>query len=238
MPFYFFFFFFFFFFFSWRYPAVDLQHSTPLVQCVWRAESCLVVMLPWAGWSYYTQGWRGAKDVKIFGVMVATSFCWSFWFVSFFWGLDNTSIAHAYVLSNVHSVLIVCFNLLTGREKVPRMHLLGVALAMAGAGVCVWDSGRSGGGGAWMPSSAAAGGGGGGGAAGTVAPPSRQGRSVKSTATAVSRPRLFSSLANQCLIVCINSTSSDFHIVNQGHQFAPKLSYNSSSRIEASSHYQ
>lgn len=57
--------------------------------------------------------------------------------------MDKTSIAHAYVLSNVHSVIIVCFNLLTGRERVPKMHLLGVAMAMAGASVCVWDSGRS-----------------------------------------------------------------------------------------------
>jgi hypothetical protein len=29
--------------------------------------------------------------------------------------------------------------------------VLGVALAMAGAGVCMWDSGRSGGGGGLMP---------------------------------------------------------------------------------------
>ena len=49
--------------------------------------------------------------------MFATAFCWSVYFVTFFWGLDNTSIAHAYVLTNVHAVVIVGFNLVTGREK-------------------------------------------------------------------------------------------------------------------------
>ena len=41
------------------------------------------------------------------------------------YSLDNTSIAHAYVLTNVHSVVIVCCNFLTGREKVPTAHVLG-----------------------------------------------------------------------------------------------------------------
>jgi hypothetical protein len=39
--------------------------------------------------------------------------------------LDNTTIAHAYVLSNIHCILLVIFNLLRSPAHVPLAHLAG-----------------------------------------------------------------------------------------------------------------
>jgi drug/metabolite transporter (DMT)-like permease len=121
---------------------VDLQKSTPFTQCVWRATSCIVVMAPWALWSLRTQGLRGASDTKTFALMLATAVCWSGWFAGFYYGIVESSIAHAYMLGNTHSAVIVVFNLITGRERVPTVNVVGVVVAIVGAADCICDSSR------------------------------------------------------------------------------------------------
>ena len=122
--------------------VVDFMHVSPLILCVWRAESCLIVMLPWAAWSYHAHGLRAAKDPKVFITMCAAALSWSVWFCGFFWGLVKTSLAHAYLLSNSTPVVIVCYNLVTGSEPALSVDVAGVAVAIAGAALCAWDSGR------------------------------------------------------------------------------------------------
>jgi drug/metabolite transporter (DMT)-like permease len=46
------------------------------------------------------------------------------------------------MLANTHSAIIVVFNLVTGREPVPAVNVVGVVVAIVGAGVCIWDSSR------------------------------------------------------------------------------------------------
>ena len=122
--------------------AVDAQRSRPLVQCAWRAESCLLVVAPWAWWSLRRQGWRGLADPALRRRVFLAAACWSGWFVTLFYGLDNTSIAHAYMLTNTTSGFIVAYNLVTRRERVPASHIVGVAVALVGAATVMWDSER------------------------------------------------------------------------------------------------
>lgn len=122
--------------------AVDAQRSRPLVQCAWRAESCLLVVAPWAWWSLRRQGWRGLADPALRRRVFFAAACWSGWFVTLFYGLDTTSIAHAYMLTNTTSGFIVAYNLVTRRERVPASHLVGVAVALVGAATVMWDSER------------------------------------------------------------------------------------------------
>jgi hypothetical protein len=46
------------------------------------------------------------------------------------------------MLANTHSAIIVVFNLVTGREPVPAVNVVGVVVAIVGAGVSIWDSSR------------------------------------------------------------------------------------------------
>ena len=110
--------------------AIDMQHTTPFIQSFWRGTSCTLVMLPWGAWSYYRQGWRGLREKRVLRLMLTSSLCWCVWMPSFLYALDNTSIAHAFVLTNLHSIVIVVARLVT-RRVVPTPQLLGVAIGKA-----------------------------------------------------------------------------------------------------------
>ena len=119
---------------------VTLEHSKPFTQSGWRAQSVLLISIPWAAAKAKKQGLRGfrEKDTRRRALLVAL--CWSGWFLTLFYGLHTTSIAHAYMLTNTTSAVIVSYKVLTNRDEVPRSHFVGVALAMAGAGVVMWQS--------------------------------------------------------------------------------------------------
>ena len=118
---------------------VTLERSKPFTQSSWRAQSVLLIAAPWAAAKLKKQGWRGFRAPPTRRRALLVALCWSGWFLTLFYGLATTSIAHAYVLTNTTSAVIVVHTFLTG-NAVPRSHVAGVALAMAGAGVVVWQS--------------------------------------------------------------------------------------------------
>ena len=118
---------------------VTLERSKPFTQSSWRAQSVLLIAAPWAAAKLKKQGWRGFRAPPTRRRALLVALCWSGWFLTLFYGLATTSIAHAYVLTNTTSAVIVVHTLLTG-NAVPRSHVAGVALAMAGAGVVMWQS--------------------------------------------------------------------------------------------------
>jgi drug/metabolite transporter (DMT)-like permease len=118
---------------------VTLERSKPFTQSSWRAQSVLLIAAPWAAAKLKKQGLRGFRAARTRRRALLVALCWSGWFLTLFYGLATTSIAHAYVLTNTTSAVIVVHTLLTG-NAVPRSHVAGVALAMAGAGVVMWQS--------------------------------------------------------------------------------------------------
>ena len=118
---------------------VTLERSKPFTQSSWRAQSVLLIAAPWAAAKLKKQGWRGFRAPPTRRRALLVALCWSGWFLTLFYGLATTSIAHAYVLTNTTSAVIVVHTFLTG-NAVPRSHVAGVALAMAGAGVVMWQS--------------------------------------------------------------------------------------------------
>ena len=118
---------------------VTLERSKPFTQSSWRAQSVLLIAAPWAAAKLKKQGWRGFRAPPTRRRALLVALCWSGWFLTLFYGLATTSIAHAYVLTNTTSAVIVVQTFLTG-NAVPRSHVAGVALAMAGAGVVMWQS--------------------------------------------------------------------------------------------------
>ena len=118
---------------------VTLERSKPFTQSSWRAQSVLLIAAPWAAAKLKKQGLRGFRAARTRRRALLVALCWSGWFLTLFYGLATTSIAHAYVLTNTTSAVIVVYTLLTG-NAVPRSHVAGVALAMAGAGVVMWQS--------------------------------------------------------------------------------------------------
>ena len=119
---------------------VTLERSKPFTQSSWRAQSVLLVSVPWAAARAKKQGLRGFREKNTRRRALLVALCWSGWFLTLFYGLDTTSIAHAYMLTNTTSAVIVAYKALTARQSVPRSHFVGVALAMAGAGVVMWQS--------------------------------------------------------------------------------------------------
>ena len=118
---------------------VTLERSKPFTQSSWRAQSVLLVALPWAIAAAKKQGLRGFRVARVRRRAFLVAACWSGWFLTLFYGLATTSIAHAYVLTNTTGAFIVVHKVLT-RNAVPRSHFVGVALATAGAGVVMWQS--------------------------------------------------------------------------------------------------
>ena len=118
---------------------VTLERSKPFTQSSWRAQSVLLIAAPWSAAKLKKQGWRGFREPPTRRRALLVALCWSGWFLTLFYGLATTSIAHAYVLTNTTSAVIVVHTFLTG-NAVPRSHVAGVALAMAGAGVVMWQS--------------------------------------------------------------------------------------------------
>ena len=118
---------------------VTLERSKPFTQSSWRAQSVLLIAAPWAAAKLKKQGLRGFRAARTRRRALLVALCWSGWFLTLFYGLATTSIAHAYVLTNTTSAVIVVHTFLTG-NAVPRSHVAGVALAMAGAGVVMWQS--------------------------------------------------------------------------------------------------
>jgi drug/metabolite transporter (DMT)-like permease len=118
---------------------VTLERSKPFTQSTWRAQSVLLIALPWALVTGKKQGLRGFRVKRVRRRAFCVACCWSGWFLTLFYGLATTSIAHAYVLTNTTGAFIVVHKVLT-RNAVPRSHFVGVALATAGAGVVMWQS--------------------------------------------------------------------------------------------------
>ena len=88
---------------------VTLERSKPFTQSSWRAQSVLLIAAPWAAAKLKKQGWRGFREPPTRRRALLVALCWSGWFLTLFYGLATTSIAHAYVLTNTTSAVIVVF---------------------------------------------------------------------------------------------------------------------------------
>ncbi|KAH9140105.1 hypothetical protein AeRB84_015632 [Aphanomyces euteiches] len=118
--------------------ALDLQSGVdPFVKLFWRTTASIIGFLPFAGYSIIERGWPSwnRQLVKLFAVC---SFSYALFLMTFLWSLNHTSIGHAYIFNNCHSLLIVMGKFLLG-SHVLFYEVVGSALGLVGGVVTTLD---------------------------------------------------------------------------------------------------
>ncbi|CAH0483063.1 unnamed protein product [Peronospora belbahrii] len=118
--------------------ALDLQRNVdPFMKLFWRTTASLVVFLPLAGCALYNQGLPqfSTRNMILF---VTCSLSYTVFLTTFLWSLSHTSIDHAYIFNNCHSLLMVVGRLLL-RQYISQFESLGTAIGTLGGVLTTLD---------------------------------------------------------------------------------------------------
>ncbi|GMF56846.1 unnamed protein product [Phytophthora fragariaefolia] len=122
--------------------ALDLQRNVdPFMKLFWRTTASLIVFIPLAGAAVYDQGLPqfSTKNMILF---LTCSLSYAVFLMTFLWSLSHTSIDHAYIFNNCHSLLMVVGRLLLGRY-VSQFEGLGTAIGVIGGALTTLDHQKS-----------------------------------------------------------------------------------------------
>ncbi|KAG7393353.1 hypothetical protein PHYPSEUDO_009557 [Phytophthora pseudosyringae] len=122
--------------------ALDLQRNVdPFMKLFWRTTASLVVFIPLAGAALYDQGLPqfSTRNMILF---LTCSLSYAVFLMTFLWSLSHTSIDHAYIFNNCHSLLMVVGRLLLGRY-VSQFEGLGTAIGVIGGALTTLDHQQS-----------------------------------------------------------------------------------------------
>ncbi|POM80946.1 Drug/Metabolite Transporter (DMT) Superfamily [Phytophthora palmivora] len=118
--------------------ALDLQRNVdPFMKLFWRTTASLIVFIPLAGAALYDQGLPqfSTRNMILF---LTCSLSYAVFLMTFLWSLSHTSIDHAYIFNNCHSLLMVVGRLLLGRY-VSQFEGLGTAIGVIGGALTTLD---------------------------------------------------------------------------------------------------
>lgn len=120
--------------------ALDLQRGVdPFLKLFWRSTASLLVFLPLAAWSFYDQGVPPAlfSTRNMFWFLTC---CLSnaLFLMTFLWALSHTSIDHAYIFNNCHSLLMVLARLALGKY-VSQFEGIGTGIGIIGGAITTLD---------------------------------------------------------------------------------------------------
>ncbi len=117
-------------------PLARLANAPPLAIAVWRLTLSLVIvavpLLASGAW----REWRGLSRRDL-AIALAAGFFLALHFWSWIASLGMTSVAASVLLVNLHPVVIVLGGALWLGERPTRAQLLGIAIALIGAGIVV-----------------------------------------------------------------------------------------------------
>ncbi|KAF4316977.1 hypothetical protein BBO99_00005449 [Phytophthora kernoviae] len=118
--------------------ALDLQRNVdPFMKLFWRTTASLLVFFPLAGAALYDQGLPQFTTRNMF-LFLTCSLSYAVFLMTFLWSLSHTSIDHAYIFNNCHSLLMVVGRLLLGRY-VSQFEGLGTAIGVIGGALTTLD---------------------------------------------------------------------------------------------------
>ncbi|RLN98987.1 hypothetical protein BBJ28_00000969 [Nothophytophthora sp. Chile5] len=122
--------------------ALDLQRNVdPFMKLFWRTIASLIVFLPLAGGALYDQGLPRFTTRNMF-LFLTCSVSYAVFLMTFLWSLAHTSIDHAYIFNNCHSLLMVVGRLLLGRY-VSQFEGLGTGIGVIGGALTTLDHQQS-----------------------------------------------------------------------------------------------
>lgn len=119
-------------------PALDLQSGVdPFLKLFWRSTASVLVFLPLAVWSLVEDGVPRLKTRSAF-LFLSCALSYSLFMMTFLWALSHTSIGHAYIFNNCHSLIMVLGRLLLGRF-VSQFEGIGTGVGIIGGTITTFD---------------------------------------------------------------------------------------------------
>ncbi|DBA03907.1 TPA: hypothetical protein N0F65_004597 [Lagenidium giganteum] len=121
--------------------ALDMEDGVayPLLKLFWRQTATCLASTPLAIMAIRRNGPPPFHEVKNLVTMLLTGASYAFYLGAFVISLAYTSVGHATLFNNAHSLLIVIINLLTG-NPVALYEGLGAAIGVVGGGVTTMDT--------------------------------------------------------------------------------------------------
>ncbi|CAI5722630.1 unnamed protein product [Hyaloperonospora brassicae] len=118
--------------------VLDLQRNVnPFMKFFWRLTASLAVFIPLAGAALYDQGLPRFTTQNMI-CFLTCSLSYAVFLTTFLWSLSHTSIDHAYIFNNCHSLLMIVGRLLLGRY-VSQFEGLGTAIGVIGGALTTLD---------------------------------------------------------------------------------------------------
>ncbi|GLE04241.1 hypothetical protein PINS_up013152 [Pythium insidiosum] len=118
--------------------ALDMQRGVdPFLKLFWRSSASLLVFLPLAAVTLYDHGLPRLTTQLLFHFL-SCSIGYAVFLMTFLWSLSHTSIGHAYIFNNCHSLIMVMGRLVVG-EYVSQFEGLGTGIGILGGIVTTLD---------------------------------------------------------------------------------------------------
>uniref|UniRef100_A0AAV1VC02 EamA domain-containing protein n=1 Tax=Peronospora matthiolae TaxID=2874970 RepID=A0AAV1VC02_9STRA len=118
--------------------ALESQRNVnPFMKFFWRLTASLVVFIPLAGAALYDRGPPRFSTQNMIHFLTC-SISYAVFLTTFLWSLSHTSIDHAYIFNNCHSLLMVVGRLMLGRY-VSQFEGLGTAIGVIGGALTTLD---------------------------------------------------------------------------------------------------
>lgn len=118
--------------------ALDLQENVdPFLKLFWRSTASLLVFVPLTLLSFYENGLPRYSTNTIL-LFLACSVSSAVFLMTFLWSLSHTSISHAYIFNNCHSLIMVMGRLLIGHH-VSQFEGIGTGIGIIGGVVTTLD---------------------------------------------------------------------------------------------------
>jgi drug/metabolite transporter (DMT)-like permease len=122
--------------------ALDLQKGVdPFVKLFWRTTASVLGFTPFAIYSVYAYGWP-SWNRTLCRLFFLCCLSYALFLMTFLWSLQHTSIGHAYIFNNCHSLMIVVGKCLLGKP-VLLFEAIGSGLGILGGVVTTMDHGNT-----------------------------------------------------------------------------------------------
>jgi drug/metabolite transporter (DMT)-like permease len=119
--------------------ALDLQTGVdPFIKLFWRCTASLLAFSPLVALAVYQDGFPKLNP-QIITLFLLCCVSYSLFLMTFLWSLNHTTIGHAYIFNNCHSLIIVLGKILVG-SYVSQSEALGTGIGILGGILTTMDS--------------------------------------------------------------------------------------------------
>nr|CCA14071.1 Drug/Metabolite Transporter (DMT) Superfamily putative [Albugo laibachii Nc14] len=118
--------------------AFNLQRDVdPFLKLFWRSSASLLVLVPLSGASILQNGFPRVTS-RLLSLFLISSVSHALFLMTFLWALNHTSISHAYIFNNCHSLLLVLGRVLLANE-VSKHEFAGTGVGIVGGVLAAFD---------------------------------------------------------------------------------------------------